>query len=80
MARAFGNLLAPQNLCVIPERREAASPESIITGAGAVDSGLLAEPTIRPRDFARARWLGPGMTSYPSIFEKSATARVASRI
>jgi hypothetical protein len=45
-----------------------------------MDSGLLAEPVIGPRDFARARWLGPGMTSYPSIFEKSATARVASRI
>ncbi len=27
-----------------------------------MDSGLLAEPVIGPRDFARARWLGPGMT------------------
>lgn len=26
-------------------------------------SGLLAEPVIGPRDFARVRWLGPGMTS-----------------
>jgi hypothetical protein len=28
-----------------------------------MDSRLLAEPVIGPRDFARARWLGPGMTS-----------------
>jgi len=27
-----------------------------------MDSGLLAELVIGPRDFARARWLGPGMT------------------
>jgi hypothetical protein len=34
---------------VIPGRREAANPESIITAAGVMDSGLLAA-------------LGPGMT------------------
>ncbi|HML14968.1 MAG TPA: hypothetical protein VK456_16810 [Xanthobacteraceae bacterium] len=34
---------------VIPGRREAASPESMITKAGVMDSGLLAA-------------LGPGMT------------------
>ncbi len=27
-----------------------------------MDSGLLVELVIWPRDFARARWLGPGMT------------------
>jgi len=31
--------------------------------AGIMDSGFLAEPVIGPRDFARARWLGPGMTN-----------------
>jgi uncharacterized membrane protein len=28
-----------------------------------MDCGFLAEPVIGPRDFARARWLGPGMTN-----------------
>jgi len=27
-----------------------------------MDSGLRPEPVIGPRDFARARWAGPGMT------------------
>jgi len=45
---------------VIPGRHEVASPESI--SAGITDSGLLVEPVIGPRDFARARWLEPGMT------------------
>ena len=30
-----------------------------------MDSGLLAELVIGPRDFSRARWLGPGMTRAP---------------
>ncbi len=54
---------AKQCSIVIPGRREAASPESISTSAGVMDSGFLAEPFIGPRDFARARWLGPAMTS-----------------
>jgi hypothetical protein len=28
-----------------------------------MDSGLLVKPVVGPRDFARARWLGPGMTT-----------------
>jgi len=28
-----------------------------------MDSELPVEPVIGPRDFARARWLGPGMTT-----------------
>jgi hypothetical protein len=29
-----------------------------------MDSGFLAEPVIGLPDFARARWLGPGMTEF----------------
>jgi hypothetical protein len=50
-----------------PMISSSASSQSIIAGAGVMVSGLLAA-------------LGPGMTVQPSIFEKSATARVASRI
>jgi hypothetical protein len=38
-----------------------------------MDSGLLAEPVIGPRDYARARWLGPGMTNYNSKSQCSLT-------
>jgi len=48
---------------VIPGRREAASPESISTNAGVMDSELLTEFTIGPATSGRTRWLGPGMTT-----------------
>jgi hypothetical protein len=47
------------NSFVIPDCREAASPESIVTGQRL---WILRSLFIGPRDFARCRWLGPGMT------------------
>jgi hypothetical protein len=38
-----------------------------------MDSGLLAKLVIGPRDFARARWLGPGMT----VTEQAVAAMLA---
>jgi len=47
---------------VIPDRREAAKPESITPVPVVMDSGFLAELVIGPTTSGRTRWLGPGMT------------------
>jgi hypothetical protein len=51
------------NVLVIPGRRGAASPESIIPASANMDAGLLAEFIIGPATSGRTRWLGPGMTT-----------------
>jgi hypothetical protein len=45
-----------------------------------MDSGLVAEPVIGPRDFARARWLGPGMTAASTRATRIAMANFMSHV
>src|SRR5262249_59153752 len=65
---------------VNPDCRETPGPESIFSRTGVMDSGLLAEPVIGLRDFGRARWLDPGMTTprhdlWPPPPDRAASAR-----